>query len=236
MIVRFRPLPVTRQLDKLYYNGLEFIRYRRGLAPRDAENEGDKGMDTIPLWRNRREMYEAIAGAFDHPPVIAEVGVARGINATTMLEVFCPSAFYLVDSWRHCPDFNDCNNPDQAEQQKRYIGVIKAFAGKVGTNIIRLDSLEAAKQMQDWGIAFDFIYLDARHDYEAIKADIAAWWPLVVDGGYLAGHDYVDGVINKTSFGVKQAVNEFAASINAAVSITTEVPFASWAIMKKEQK
>ena len=57
---------------------------------------------------------------------------------------------------------------------------------------------------------FDFIYLDARHDYEGIKEDLEAWWPLLKKGGLYAGHDFVEDGTNKNGlFGVQKAVKEF---------------------------
>jgi hypothetical protein len=29
--------------------------------------------------------------------------------------------------------------------------------------------------------------VDARHDYKGVLADLEAWWPLVSDGGIMAG-------------------------------------------------
>jgi hypothetical protein len=52
---------------------------------------------------------------------------------------------------------------------------------------------------------FDVVYIDASHDYDDVRADIAAWWPLVRAGGLLCGDDY-DPVSDP---GVVQAVNEF---------------------------
>ena len=50
--------------------------------------------------------------------------------------------------------------------------------------------------------ALDYVFLDAAHDYESIRDDIAAWWPKIKAGGWLAGHDYTDAE------GVRRAVDE----------------------------
>jgi predicted O-methyltransferase YrrM len=43
--------------------------------------------------------------------------------------------------------------------------------------------------------SFDFVYIDARHDYASALEDIRDWWPKVRRGGILAGHDYVDAMV-----------------------------------------
>ena len=50
----------------------------------------------------------------------------------------------------------------------------------------------------------NFIYIDGGHAYEQVIKDIAAYWPLVMYGGVLAGHDYDC----KDLPGVKKAVDE----------------------------
>lgn len=65
---------------------------------------------------------------------------------------------------------------------------------------IRLASLEAVELYDDNSL--DFVFIDAAHDYENVKADIKAWREKVKLGGILAGHDY------SWSDEVKRAVNE----------------------------
>jgi hypothetical protein len=38
--------------------------------------------------------------------------------------------------------------------------------------------------------SLEWVHLDARHDYESVKADIEAWLPKVKAGGWLTGDDY----------------------------------------------
>jgi hypothetical protein len=66
---------------------------------------------------------------------------------------------------------------------------------------IRKPSLEAVTRYQD--ASLDFVFIDAAHDYDSVKADILAWKPKVKPGGYLGGHDY-----NGCFPGVIDAVHE----------------------------
>jgi hypothetical protein len=52
------------------------------------------------------------------------------------------------------------------------------------------DSLAAAARFDDDSLAW--VHIDARHDYASVRADIAAWAPKVVPGGWLSGDDYND--------------------------------------------
>jgi predicted O-methyltransferase YrrM len=50
---------------------------------------------------------------------------------------------------------------------------------------------------------YDFIYIDARHDYPSASWDIRHWQMLLRPGGYIGGHDYTE-----KQPGVVRAVNE----------------------------
>lgn len=60
---------------------------------------------------------------------------------------------------------------------------------------------EAAALVADGSL--DFVFIDAGHSYEAVKTDIADWWPKVRARGWFGGHDY-----HETKPGVIQAVDE----------------------------
>lgn len=49
--------------------------------------------------------------------------------------------------------------------------------------------------------SIDFVFVDARHDYASVLADVVAWSPKVRPGGVMAGHDASIG-------SVKQAITE----------------------------
>lgn len=121
-----------------------------------------------------------------------EVGVQKGLLAKKMLSNWKSCTEYkLVDLWGkeegyqepggHSQDFHD---RAYGETRRR----VKPFMDKVEFFVMR--STDAAKKMQD--NHFDFVYLDARHDYCAVAEDIRSYWPKVRPGGILAGHDFID--------------------------------------------
>ena len=67
-------------------------------------------------------------------------------------------------------------------------------------NIIKGESAESASLYKDKSL--DFVFLDAAHQYDNVKADLEAWYPKVKDDGVLAGHDV-------GTKGVQVAVCEF---------------------------
>ena len=71
--------------------------------------------------------------------------------------------------------------------------------------------------------SLDFIYVDASHLYADVRADLEAWWPKLKHGGLMAGDDYFNGYVPlaKYTFGVKDAVDEFASAHNHRVYITS---------------
>ena len=84
--------------------------------------------------------------------------------------------------------------------------------------VIRARSLDAAPIIRDGSP--DFVFIDGDHTYEAVKADLDAWWPKVKPGGWLCGHDY-----GLNEFGVERAVDEWAEVQRLPVSTGCNLTF-----------
>lgn len=70
------------------------------------------------------------------------------------------------------------------------------------------------------------VYIDGDHSEEGVAADIAAWFPLVVPGGYICGHDYGEPAWP----GVKRAVDRaFGAPARTYID-------SSWLVVKGDQR
>jgi len=89
---------------------------------------------------------------------------------------------------------------------------IKMFNSRA--EMVKGYSPQISKNFED--LSYDFIYIDALHDYKSVKDDIIAWYPKVRNGGILSGHDYDE----KAWPGVFKAVNEFAEKHSYIVNIT----------------
>lgn len=151
-----------------------------------------------------------------------EVGVKEGKFSVKILCIWKGEVLYSVDPWRDMTDdktYIDISNVNQ-KIQEAFFEEAKERLKKFGdrSKIIRKTSEEAARNLDDDSL--DFVYIDARHDYLSVKKDIRTWYLKVKSGGFLCGHDYLNGVLPTGVYDVKDAVDEFARSINRRVVVT----------------
>ena len=165
----------------------------------------------------------------------AEIGVKTGKFSDHLLKNWEGKQLISIDPWlSDDPDaYIDRSNVSQNEFEK-YYDETKERLTPYGSRskIWRLTSVEAAKKVADGSL--DFVYIDARHDYESVKEDLKAWFRKVKPGGIFAGHDYVDGMLPQGDFRVKSAVDEFFADRDIPVR-GTQGPsaveqFPSWVV------
>jgi hypothetical protein len=140
----------------------------------------------------------------------AEIGVKQGKYSDELLGNWDGEELVSIDPWLSAdPDeYVDRSNVSQGEFE-RYYEETRERLSRYGSRstIWRMTSVEAAAKAPDH--SFDFVYIDARHDYASVKEDLEAWASKVRPGGILAGHDYVDGDLPQGEFYVKSAVDEF---------------------------
>ena len=117
-----------------------------------------------------------------------EVGTAQGRFAQIMLDTIPDLELTCVDSY-------------EGKWAVNYEIAKKALGGRV----IKGHSVDIAPTVAD---GLDFVYIDAAHDYDNVKADIEAWAPKVREGGIVAGDDYY--LTRHGNLGVIKAVNEYA--------------------------
>jgi predicted O-methyltransferase YrrM len=49
----------------------------------------------------------------------------------------------------------------------------------------------------------DFVYIDAEHSYEGVRADIHAWLPKIRKGGCIGGHDISIGQVQNAVYSIE---------------------------------
>ena len=107
-----------------------------------------------------------------------------------------PSAekVYLIDANELQADDVDPADAEQ-EVQDSITGsarkLMRRFQRENGTRVELVKGYSVAKAAMFADGAIDFVYLDARHDYCAVREDMEAYWTKVACGGVMAGHDYM---------------------------------------------
>ncbi len=150
----------------------------------------------IDGWMSPAELIWLAEQAQQHQRIV-EVGSWLGRSAVALADN-CPGWVYCVDLWdgNLAPGISGGGWTAEA----CYEVFCTNTAGR-RIHPVRADSPEAAKFL--FGERFDMIFLDADHSYEAVKADIEAWRPLLASGGLLCGHDF-----SEQYDGVRRAVRE----------------------------
>lgn len=151
-----------------------------------------------------------------------EVGTDQGVFARDFLSRWAGDLLFLVDSYRPYKEMPFSRDADLAVAVTAlvpYYGRYKFFLG---------DSLAAAERLPKWLLP-KFVYIDASHEYEDVANDLRAWWPILEEGGMLAGHDFDD-----SHPGVIRAVTEFAVANDLRVRLTSRDSLPSWYVYKGE--
>lgn len=133
-----------------------------------------------------------------------EVGVYEGHNAQRILDFLNIKELVLVDPWRQYMDINTGVTKDDSFYEPMYQKIKIKFSNNPEVRIIRDTSLNAARMFSNE--YFDFVYLDGDHGYDAVLADLEAWYPKLKEFGVMCGDDF--GHIS--GHGVIKAVSEFA--------------------------
>lgn len=139
---------------------------------------------------------------------ICEVGVRFGYNLQQLLSCQ-PELAVAIDHYKNTdnPAEQDTDIP-QKKLDKLYRDVFIRYLNYPNVKLLREGSTYAAEifPLQ----FFDYIYIDAAHDYNGCIKDLRAWWKRLRQGGLFGGHDYLDEQSrNGVDFGVIQAVDDF---------------------------
>jgi len=135
----------------------------------------------------------------------AEIGVYVGYYSRVLLDTIPGLNLLCVDSWAL-----------KTWRERAYPLAVETLSHYLGATVIRGKSVDVAKTVED-GL-LDFVFIDADHSYEAVKADLLAWVPKVRSGGIVSGHDYYESRSGK--LGVIPAVNEYVEENGYVLQLT----------------
>ena len=156
-------------------------------------------------WFSYPDLYKSMVEKFPSGSKFVEVGSWKGKSSAYMAVEIANSnkniEFYCVDIWESSLEYE--NHEETSMLYEIFLNNMKPVESYYTP--LKMKSLDAVSRFGDHSL--DFVFIDASHEYENVKADIIAWLPKIKPGGVLAGHDYyVDGPDWKP--GVKRAVNE----------------------------
>jgi len=144
-----------------------------------------------------------------------EIGVSRGEFSEVLLTNKSLKKIYFVDPWKLYEQDPGCSQKQQDEIYEGTVKLLKKYGDRAA--VVRKSSMEAVSDFANE--YFDFIYIDANHDYKHVAEDIANWYPKLKKGGIFAGHDYRNDP--PEIYGVKPAVDEFCKRLGIEPYITT---------------
>lgn len=146
----------------------------------------------------------------------ASIGIAEGLFDRDMLN-WGLSKLYSIDPFIFQPNIKGDGNSPQKWHDDNYNNAAELLSQFGERSVIVKDySVNASRQIQDNSIGF--LYMDGDHRYEGVLADLNAWWPKLINGAVIAGHDYLC-----PEYGVKQAVTEFAAEKGLHVFVIPDI-------------
>jgi predicted O-methyltransferase YrrM len=155
---------------------------------------------------------------------VAEIGVAFGYHAEDILAELRDVTYDGVDPYAagYDPDDPHCDDvrrifaeTDTQRAMDRLYAAVTARLAVYGSRAVlhRRPSVEAASGFAD--ATFDVVFVDGGHTYEAVRDDLAAWWPKVRPGGILCGDDYVLPP-------VERATTEFAGMLSHTLQFVSK--------------
>lgn len=123
-----------------------------------------------------------------------EVGCKEGRTTGHILKTVPDSRVIAIDPWMMQEKSADPTK--ETYEAWDFQKIEQTFWTNVGEHKGRCAMLRKTSEKAATSLVFappasiDIIFIDALHDYEHVKQDIALWWPKVRIGGVLSGHDF----------------------------------------------
>lgn len=226
---------------RLYPSAAQFLSYYFTLANRAAARLGLERIRRPSDYLSARLFEQGILAHRNHLPdylnsrglvgIGVEVGVRDGSYSEHLLRKWQGERLISIDPWRAVPADGHVEMHVSQEQHERYYELARERLAQFGdrSQIWRETSVEGAARIEP--ASLDFVYIDARHNYDSVSEDLEHWYGKVRPGGLIAGHDYLDADRAVDSFRVRSAVDDFFGARGLAVRSTyADLPWSSWIV------
>ncbi len=164
----------------------------------DEEEILVKTKATTDNWFSFDEFYKKVVDENPQFKNFVEVGAWKGHSVSSLANRLVKRGgefdLYAVDYWNKLPKDKELWG-EYADQIPLIYNIYNynLHKAKVRGHVFDLfgDSAESAKFFDDRSL--DFVFIDASHDFDSVRADISAWKPKIRSNGIIAGHDYHNG-------------------------------------------
>jgi hypothetical protein len=153
----------------------------------------------------------------------AEIGVEKGYYSEVLCKANPKLHLDSIDAWKSYKGYQDHTN--QAKLDSFYTASQKLLA-PYDCTLFREFSMDAVKHFADK--YFDFVYIDAAHDFLNVTQDIAMWSKKVRLGGIVAGHDYKRDNNPNWNYQVKDVVPAWTYAHRISPWFVTTEYISSW--------
>lgn len=138
-----------------------------------------------------------------------EVGVAAGDFSEFIMDTCKPKRAVLIDIYAEKDLFFLEPGLTRYTREENLDFVTNRMKKYLGVEIVQKDSFFALPEFVRRNELFDFIYLDASHEYRDVILDIEVSCNLLKEYGILGLNDYIWKDENGNQYGVIPAVNKF---------------------------
>jgi hypothetical protein len=176
--------------------------------------------------------FERLSGLRERPGVEGligiEIGVAGGDHALSLLKTLHIAKLYLIDPYEMYVGYTEgvthygIDQKPLIETENLARKLLEPYSDRLVW--IKNLSSEAVNKINE---LVDFVYIDGNHKEEFVIEDIENYFPLVLQGGILGGHDFYNG-FQRDHDGVVNSVISFANKNSLA--LRSELP--DWWIEK----
>lgn len=132
--------------------------------------------------------YQKLINSIPDGSVIVEIGAWQGRSLCSIAEQIIAKRLqvYAVDTFEGTPGIKVVHNCN-GKLQEIFEENVANFGLQKQLTVLRGKSTWVAKNFQE---KVFLAFIDADHRPESVRADIRAWWPHIVNGGILCGHDF----------------------------------------------